>query len=131
MEIHQILKILLGKDGPYEEDQTALGEELGIEQSLVSKLQRRTLPTWEDHWKVSLKLFPLCNKLGIDPARELKTDEASQLEKGLHHVTQFLKKQRAGYIPKDSDPRGDNKTSQPGKKHLPPSGDDSNQRRKP
>ena len=76
MELNQIFKKLLGRGCPYEGNQTALAERLGVDQSLVSKLHRRTLPAWEDHWAVSLRLLPICDELGIDPAQDLEPPTA-------------------------------------------------------
>lgn len=84
----------------------------------------------EKIFQITLKVLPMCDALGIDPAQELKQEGASQQEKRMHHVTQGVKKLRAGDVSKDLDPKGDNKVAQRGKKHLPPGGIHGGQGRK-
>lgn len=50
-------------------NQTALGAQIGAPQDMVSRM--RHADDWEIHWRVFLKLLPLCLELNLLGARDL------------------------------------------------------------
>lgn len=92
MELCEIFGKLLGKAGPYHENQTALARDIGVDQSLVSKLARRALPMWEEHFDMFLRLLPVCERHGIDPSeRSNRVDETTR--EGLRYVDEEIDKE--------------------------------------
>lgn len=65
-------------------NQTILGDRIGMNQSMVSKM--RYGPDWEMHWKVFWRLLAICEELGFDPARDLKHPSDKEVLDALHHT---------------------------------------------
>jgi hypothetical protein len=83
----------------------------------------------EKLFAVIMKLLPLCDELGIDPARELINYPASQQSKEMQNVTRIIKRIGVGALSKDATARSTDKIAQRGKKHISSSGTPGNQGR--
>jgi hypothetical protein len=79
---------------------------------------------------IIMKLLPLCEELGIDPAQELIKKSASQQPKELNDATRIIKRHGAGAISKDVNSRSVHKITQRDKNHISPGQAESHQRRK-
>ena len=54
--------------------QAELGERIGASQSVVSKM--RSGSDWATHWRIFLKLLPMCIELDLIEGRDLRTVSA-------------------------------------------------------